>query len=157
MKIYFITLISAYEEVHQKQEIDLKKMNEEIEKNKLDESKTPFIREILERQIISHHTKQTVSVFNPYGEEKGSRRTRTQMFFDSFEKAKKAIENNHTDLFESGSWGSPTFAVIEEYHEGFCLVDKRWFFEINFDDKNQIVVKEINEPLWARGTCNYAY
>lgn len=151
-KVYFITIISAYEDVFKERKINLKKINKEISEIK---EKTAFLKKIRRRQIISQNIKQSIRVYNPVGESKGFRNSRTMMFFFSKEEAEKALKTNYADLLEGGSWGNPTFAVIEEYHQGFCLVKNRWFYLIEFN-KNNFKVNSIKEPLWAKGTTNYA-
>lgn len=131
----------------------------ESEIKKLDKIKnlTPFLKKIRRRQIISEFTSQKEDVYNPYEQQRGYRKSRTMMYFHSLEKAIKAIKTNSCDLLESGSWGTPTFVLIEKYHEGFCLNDERWFFEVSFDKNRKFKVKKIKEPIWARGSVNYAF
>lgn len=153
-KVYFITIISPYEEVFKEKKINLKKMDSELlllKKTKL----SYFLKKIRRRQIISNHLKQSVDVYNPHGKQLGFRKSRTMTFFFSKKEAEKAIRENYSDLLEGGSWGSPTFAVIEEYHDGFCLVKNRWFYSINFY-KNNYIIKKIKDPIWSEGTVNYA-
>lgn len=154
---YFITLISSFEEVYQEKKINLKKMDSEIKKLEKRKDLTPFLKKIRRRQIISEFTSQKVEIFNPYEQEKGFRKSRTMMYFDTLDKAIKAIKTNSCDLLESGSWGSPTFVVIEKYHQGFCLNQERWFFEVNFDKNRKFKVKKIKDPIWAKGSVNYAF
>ena len=155
-KIYFITLISAYEEVFEEKIPNLEKLKNEL--NELEEKAKKekmafFLYSINRRQIISENVSQKIQVYNPYEESKGFRKTRTPMFFFSKEKAIKAIEKNYADLLEGGSWGSPLFVVIEEYEEGFNLCQNRDFYEIDFK-KNK--VKKIKEPVWAKSLINFA-
>lgn len=156
-KVYFVTVISPYEEVHKEKTVDLKAMNKELKKIKASKDLSPFMKGLRRRTAIHDHLKQTVDVYNPYGKQQGYRRHRTSVFFFSKKNAITAIKENYADILEGGSNGNPSIVLIEEYYEGYCLVEKRWFFQAIVDrETHKIAVKSIEEPLWAKGSCNYA-
>lgn len=158
--VYFLSVISAYEMVFKEQKISeakIKKGLKALDKEAKEKKMKPFIKKIRRRQLISNLTKQEVEVKNPYGKSNGFRKSRTPLFFFSKKNAVQAIKENYTDCLEGGSWGSPTFVVIEEYKEGFHLAENRWFFEVTFTgDERKFSVKAIKEPLWSKGSINYA-
>ena len=158
--IYIITVISAYEDIYTDAPLDLKGLENALVAHEKKYSKTDFMKKINRRWIIRDFTSGTKSMHNPYSDEKGHRSSRPQMFFFKKEDAIKALKTNYTDIWEGGSWGNPTFAVIEETCEGFSIQDtkKRWFYEAKFErsgNSTKFKVKKIKEPVWAKRTVNY--
>ena len=136
MKIYKITLISAYEEVYlDDKKIDFKKLNSDLELNEKQTHKTEFLKKISKRSIIKDHTKMTEFVFNPDKEQLGFRNSRYMMYFLTLKEAESALMKNYADIWEGGSWGRTSFAVIEEYLPGFHLVEKSWFYQSQVSEK----------------------
>lgn len=158
-KVYFIIVMSPYEEVWGDSPTQFRTLEDNLKKIDEDKSLTPFLRKIRKRQEISAYSQPKENVLNLDEESKGSRTTRTQMFFFSKEEAETAIKENHADLLELGSNGNPTFVLIEEREPGFHISENRWFYLVEFEkgDEFSFKVKPIDEPTWSKNCVNYAF
>lgn len=164
-KVYFVTVISAYEEVHEERIPNLEKLKHdlnELEEKSKSENQSLFMYKLRRTQLISEAVSQKTKQYNPYGKSQGYRSHRTPLFFFDKEVALLAIKENYSDCLEGGSWGNPTFVLIEEYTEGFCLVEKRELYEVNITRATETSPEKIKlkrlkkEPLWIQGSVNYA-
>lgn len=104
---------------------------------------------------------RTIFVVTVFGKEDSDvlRRQRTWGWYSTWAAAAKAIQENHTDMFESLYYD---VAVIEEVDEGILgeSVERGWFSakegpgEGNATWLHPIVTK-MDRPEWASGICNW--
>lgn len=157
-KVYFITVISPYEEVWGDSPTEFRTLEKELKKIDQDNSLTPFLKKIRKRQEISAYSQPKENVLNLDGESKGHRKIRTQMFFFKKEDAEIAVKENHADLLESGSYGCPIFVLIEERQQGFQIAENRWFYLVELTKDYEVKsMTPIKDPAWSKGTVNYAF